>query len=449
MRVQRSADGTAGLFAGGSGFPLLMQDLLIVLLTVLGLWAPTLLFEGFLAPGEISGAIIRHADVLVWFDGSDPQPGRRSLGWFGVGLAVLAASAAMLRRRFPVPCFLIALASTVLASAMLLTMDMGVLSGLCLIAVAERYGRRGVPWWWVALGASITLIVFAIAIQRFHDDPDRVGLHVSALRVGEITFVLMPDQLLLGSFVLALCWEIGVRSRQRREEVVRRAELSERLRLRRDVHDVLSHSLSTIGVRAGVAAQVRGLGEEELYELLADIERVSREGLAELRGILHDEGTGGGTDPAASAPFGRSLAALAERAEATGLRVELDVDAELGEADDPQLPAALRTALYRLVQEALTNTVRHADASRCSIRLRRRAEGVEVRVRDDGTGASRFVPGQGLTGMRERVRLLRGRLETDGAPPGGGFEIRAVVPLSRSGRAVGAPAEKNEKRAEG
>jgi signal transduction histidine kinase len=206
-----------------------------------------------------------------------------------------------------------------------------------------------------------------------------------------------------------------------RDEVARRRAVEERLRIARELHDSLTHSISVIKVQAGVAAHLaRKNGEEPSAALLA-IQEASSDAVRELRSTLdvlrHEDAlNGSGLD---------RLPALLERARSSGLTATCTV---LG--DRLPLPADVDQAAYRVVQEALTNVTRHAGtAATASVRITYGESSLAIRVQDDGAGSHQPpVPGYGLIGMRERVTALGGELR---AEPGErrGFTVLATLPL--------------------
>ena len=303
------------------------------------------------------------------------------------------------------------------------TADPFVLTAVALFVVAERQGSQRFPWWMLGAGGGVAVAALGLSAEgvenRFRG-------------------------MLLGALVLGASWFLGVRTRQVHEEAAARSRAEERLRLARDVHDVLSHSLGTIGMRAGIAAHVPTLGEAELRAVLREVEEGARSSLAELKGVLQRERAGG---EELSAPFlsAQSLAAqslsaqslsaaladIARSAERADVRTRLDLTGDLDE-----WPAAVRTTVYRLVQEAVTNAVRHASATSLVITARTAADRVHLEVRDDGRGAAPgFREGHGLTGMRERVALLGGTLQLETVAPG--FGITVTLPLATPAQASG------------
>jgi signal transduction histidine kinase len=310
-----------------------------------------------------------------------------------------------------------------------MTYDPFVLTGWCVLVLAERRGVRAAPWWMAASGAVLLLVALGLGAEGMED----------RLR-----------GMLLGAVVLSTAWILGVRTREARSDAAARSRTEERLRLARDVHDVLSHSLGAIGVRAGVTAHVTSLSEDDLREALREIEQDARSSLAELKTLLNRErssdseqtgsrtlrpGTADAAAETVSAPLGEILADLARTAQRAGIRTTLEVP-----DDVDRLPADVRTTLHRVAQEAMTNVIRHASASSATITVTLLANRVQLEVRDDGVGATGGAghEGHGLTGVRERVALMRGAVLIDTAAPG--FTVTATLPLSvaeaRDGREI-------------
>jgi signal transduction histidine kinase len=218
---------------------------------------------------------------------------------------------------------------------------------------------------------------------------------------------------------------------QAREELARRAVTEERLRLARELHDVVAHAMSVIAVQSGVGAHVADTQPEEAARALAAIEATSRAALEELRrllGVLREEDEPQG-DLAPVPGLADLEGLLAELAKA-GLAVKLQVN-----GTRPPLPAGVDLSAYRIVQEALTNVVKHAGPTRAQVVVDFRDHDVRVEVTDDGRGAvtsvsdGRAGTGHGLIGMRERVQAFGGDLEV-GPRPDGGFRVAARLPLA-------------------
>ncbi|WP_432055278.1 sensor histidine kinase [Streptomyces sp. bgisy022] len=222
--------------------------------------------------------------------------------------------------------------------------------------------------------------------------------------------------------------ERAERAERTREEEARRRVAEERLRIARDLHDVVAHHIALVNVQAGVASHVMDRRPDQAKEALAHVREASRSALEELRatvGLLRQSG-----DPEAPtepAPGLDRLDELAGTFRSAGLRVEVARD-----IGDTTLPATVDSAAYRIVQEALTNVQKHAGSgARAEISIVRVGRNIEITVLDDGTDeepAPAPGGGHGLLGMRERVTALRGTLTT-GPRYGGGFRVHAILPL--------------------
>jgi signal transduction histidine kinase len=211
-----------------------------------------------------------------------------------------------------------------------------------------------------------------------------------------------------------------------REERARLAVLDERNRIAREMHDVVAHSVSLMVVQAGGARRMLDTDREASREALLAVEDVGRAALAELRRVL---GLLRGTDEPLALrpqPGTAQLASLVAGTRGAGLEVDLAVEGE-----PRPVQAGVDLAVYRVVQEALTNAVKHAQARHASVRLDWQPDALHVDVVDDGRGP--LVPaqgGHGLVGMRERLAAYGGALEA-GPRTGGGFAVRARIPLER------------------
>jgi signal transduction histidine kinase len=226
-------------------------------------------------------------------------------------------------------------------------------------------------------------------------------------------------------------WQLHLRDAERRaeeaertrDETARRKAVEERLRIARELHDSLTHSISVIQVQAGVAVHLARKRGEEVPAALLAIEEAGADAARELRATLSvlrsvEDGDSGLCQ----------LESLVARARAAGLPVTVTVTG----AERP-LPPDVDQAAYRIVQEALTNVSRHAGHSGASVQLHYTPETLTVQIDDDGKGAVTSTgvrtagPGLGLIGMRERVSALGGRLHA-GPQGGGGFQVRAELP---------------------
>ncbi|HEV2415142.1 MAG TPA: sensor histidine kinase [Candidatus Dormibacteraeota bacterium] len=212
-----------------------------------------------------------------------------------------------------------------------------------------------------------------------------------------------------------------------REEELRRKAAEDRLRIARDVHDVVGHSLAVISLQAGVAEHLLKSRPDEAQRAVAAIRSVSKEALGQLRTELAQlRGEAGARPMAGAGPGLAEVPSLVDSLRAAGVAVELEVNSA-----GQRVPDVVSAACYRIVQEALTNVARHAGpGTAAKVRLDATDDGVEIEILDDGPGsASTFgTGGQGLLGMRDRTTALGGRFEANNRA-GKGFRVWAALPL--------------------
>jgi len=216
-----------------------------------------------------------------------------------------------------------------------------------------------------------------------------------------------------------------------REAEARRAVTEERLRIARELHDVVAHSMSVIAVQSAVGNHVMDTQPEEARHALAAIEATSRSALTEMRhllGVLRQDGEPTGS--LVPAPGLADLAPLVAQVKEVGLSVWIHVEGER----EP-LPPGVDLSAYRIVQEALTNVIKHAGSSTASVTVRYRTGSVALEITDDGPGAPHagaqagtFSAGHGIIGMRERVAVFGGQFSA-GPLPEGGFRVSACLPI--------------------
>jgi signal transduction histidine kinase len=213
---------------------------------------------------------------------------------------------------------------------------------------------------------------------------------------------------------------------QAQHDLARQAVTEERLRIARELHDVVAHSMSVVALQAGTGRMVAAGDAGAAQQALATIETTTRGALREMRQLLGVLRSGEGQEPGAlgPAPGLADVPALVAEVATSGLDVELRVHGER-----PDVPAGVDLSAYRVVQEALTNVLRHAGAGHAVVDIGYTEGHVTVAVVDDGGGPfTPPVPGHGLTGMQERVAVHGGRLDL-GPGPDGGFSVTARFPL--------------------
>jgi signal transduction histidine kinase len=209
-----------------------------------------------------------------------------------------------------------------------------------------------------------------------------------------------------------------------RDALAKEAVAEERGRIARELHDVVAHSVSVMTVQAGGVRRLLRDEQQREREALQAIEETGRRALAEMRRMVGVMRTGLDPSDRAPQPGLENLDHLVGEIRESGLPVALEI-----EGDAVELPAGLDLSAYRIVQEALTNALKHAGPAHAWVTVRYAPMGLEILVEDDGAGpSSNGTPGHGLIGMRERVAVYGGTLET-GTRPGGGFRLRAMLPL--------------------
>ncbi|SFP88684.1 Signal transduction histidine kinase [Amycolatopsis arida] len=360
---------------------------------------------------DLVGVVALAAFVLVGTTvAARGQPAARPLDLPGYGWLVAAALPLPFARRFPVPAFA---ASAAVALAYHWTPypegPVIALPGFALFLLGRV---RGPVVGTIAAGVLLLALYLVDGVHRGDWVPDAF----LAVAVAAAAAVLA-----IGAALRAR--EAAARAaREREAEHTRRLAEEERLRIAREVHDVVSHNLAMINVQAGMAAHVADRQPEQTKEALRNIKAASAVALSDLRSTLAVLRSGAG---AAVLPGLAQMGELFDHAQSAGLDVRVH-------GRPGQLPRAVDGAAYRILQESLTNVVRHANSpSVVDVHFRRPGGRFELVVRDDGMGASPPRIGNGLRGMRERAEALGGGVEA-GVTDEGGFQVRAVLPLDRA-----------------
>ncbi len=342
---------------------------------------------------------------------------------------VVAALPVLLRRQAPVAAMVLGYLTLFGIS---LTTD-GIYSTIpfpavvCAYTLADLRGRRAAV---IATVAGLPIVLFLLQAYSPH-------ALFSWITAQNLALVVLPAALGVAAhdrraYTEALVERAQVAERNQ-EEMARRRVSEERLRIARDVHDVVAHAMVTINVQAGVGAYLVRSDPDEAHSTLRTIKQVSGDALTDLRsmlGILRN-------DDETDSPLGgpalpvQGLAALDDLTEGlrrAGIELTVEIDPEAR-----SLPASVDSTAFRIVQEALTNTLRHAGPTSARIAIAHHGDRVRVAVTDAGGAPAEHLTssgsGSGISGMRERTTALGGSL-TAGPRPGGGWQVVAWLPLS-------------------
>jgi signal transduction histidine kinase len=361
---------------------------------------------------------------LLGLQGASDADGLKDPAWAVIGLIECTALPLALRSLWPLPVLGITLAAAVAGDLLFGSLQ---LPGpmIALYTVARHHDRR------VSLAAAaVTAAGLAVpAASRAAESP----LFAMAIYVVLVAAWAIGDNVRRRHAYLTRVQAREAAIEEEQQERARVAVAEERARITRELHDVISHNVSVMVLQAAAGADVFATRPERSREALHSIETAGREALAELRRLLSvvdaqgDEGGGLAPPPGLT-----RLPELVERVRATGLDVSVTVT-----GDERELPAGVDFSAYRIVQEALTNTLKHGHAATVRVDLRFGARVLEVEIVDDGTAAAqanaRAGRGHGLIGMRERAAVFGGELEA-GPRSQGGFAVRASIPLDGASR---------------
>jgi signal transduction histidine kinase len=349
-----------------------------------------------------SALFIAFVQVVGSFGAAHGQPDRRALDAVAVVLLLVGPLALAFRDRWP----LLGAAGPLAAADVYLARGypygpifLSVIVGLVTAVLAGE--RRGA---WLVAGAGF--VAYPVAAWAL-DGPQPSVAHVAAVGGWMVVILAVAD------LARSRRYEAAERARRRTSD--------ERLRIARDLHDVLAHNISLINVQAGVALHLIDEQPEQARTALTHIKSASREALQELRSALDALRYGDERATRAPAPGLADLDRLVDAVRAGGLDVRTDISSDLG-----PLPKPVDLAAYRIVQEALTNVRRHSGARTTTVRIRD-GEQLTIEVLDDGRGGA-AEEGNGIAGMRERAAALGGSLHA-GPRPQGGFGVTASLPL--------------------
>lgn len=342
---------------------------------------------------------------------------RAALDPFGRVLLLLAGALLLWRKHHPVP----------------------VVFGT--VAAVLLYAGAGYPYGPVFLTVAVACFGAVVSGHRHAAWAAMAALWAGHVLIAHVLYRWLPpsgdraaswnQEIVIATWVVALVAvselartrrEQWARERAERARAARRRADEERLRIARELHDVLAHSISVINVQAGVGLALLDSDPEQARSALTTIRAKSKEALGEVRQVL-DTLRAPGAAPRAPAPGLDRLPELVEQAASAGLTVTV-------EGEPPHLPPGADLAAFRILQEALTNVVRHSGSREARVRIERGEGRLRLCVDDDGpaTGADAGGSGNGLAGMRERAAALDGTIEA-GPRPEGGFRVLAVLPI--------------------
>jgi signal transduction histidine kinase len=370
------------------------------------------------APAYVVPIAVAIFQIVGTIGAADQQDDTGSLNAFTFVLLLAGPAALLARRRQPLAALFATL--TVLFAYNALDYPHGPIFVSVVVAffAAVTSGHRLVAW--VAGGAGY--LAYLLILWGF-DDEGAPSLANAGATAAWLLVVLVVAEI------------VRIRSERvrelvhSREEEARRRAGEERMRIARELHDVLAHNISLINVQAGVALHLMDEQPAQARTALAAIKDASKEALRELRSVLGVLRQVDEEAPLAPAPGLDDLDGLVSRAGAAGLDVQVERN-----GNARSLPAEVDVAAFRIVQEALTNVTRHAGPASATVRVGYTEDDVTVQVDDDGRGSTAAAntdagSGRGIAGMRERARSLGGELEA-GPRPGGGFRVRARLPVN-------------------
>ncbi len=362
--------------------------------------------------------IVQVPAVFVTF-GSGHRPEPLHLAppefWSALILAVIGPLALLFSRRFPGPvvAFVAAAATADLFVAAPNNAPVYIALAFAIVRAISRGARI---WAWISVGSAWVLSVVVSLV---------LGSNWNGFRVAATTLGIL------------ICFGIGESARTRADRYAQIARIraqrrqsevqAERVRIARELHDVLAHSLSQINVQAGVGLHLMDSQPDKARDALASIKDTSKSALDEVRSVLGVLRADGGAEDAPLVPESdlSRLDWLAASVSTQGIEVTVS-------GHPTHVPRATQLAMFRIVQESLTNIVRHANATKANVDLGENGGFYEVSVTDNGTtpAPTGETEGRGLLGMRERAELLGGTLEA-GPADGGGFRVLARIPIAR------------------
>jgi len=358
--------------------------------------------------------------VLLWYNWEFSQPVHPALA---IVLTLTVILPLTLRRRFPL--FVLLVINALLILYRLLDIPEGTATAYALLLAlfsAGAYGSRRWRTW--ARGISVGSVAVALMYLLFF----RLPTDTSLFTYEEKQVLAQIATILLNLFLFGAAWWVGDIFRirgEREEENARQAVINERVRIARELHDVVAHHVSVMGIQAGGARRILPQQPEKAKEALSLIESSSRQAVSELHRLLGFLRQGQQTDELSPQPSLRQLSTLVNDMKEAGLPIEVKI-----EGIERPLPPGIELSAYRIIQEALTNTLKHAGTAKATVTIRYANSTIELEIIDNGKGLTRAdgqeFRGKGIMGMRERVSLHGGKFEA-GNMPEGGFSVRVTL----------------------
>nr|WP_294693386.1 sensor histidine kinase [uncultured Friedmanniella sp.] len=341
-------------------------------------------------------------------------------GWWSTAVVLVLCTALAFRRDHPgaVAVFVLLGMPVAYTISPIYILFQGMFVPLLLaLFTAARHGR-GRAAWYAAAAAAVTLLFMDLRIDELQT-PSEIVFHWGVFSLVFLAGITMRRMDLRAKEAQQRAVAVEVAAAER----ILAAVADERTRVARELHDIVAHAVSVIVVQAGAAEQVALEDPAYAQRALATIRTSGSDALAEMRRLVAVLRDPSDVHPLQPQPGLSGIDALVREVRAAGIEVTVDAAGAPG-----SLPAGLDLAVYRVIQEALSNVRQHARATRAEVRVSSEPGTLVVEVRDNGRGAAGAEPGHGLIGMRERVSLYGGSLRTH-TEPGGGFTLSAVLPL--------------------
>ncbi len=393
-------------------------------------WTTDVLLALFVAAVQIQSVEVQIQSVAPYTP-SGPVARLSDFGYAGYGLLILSGMALVVRRRWPVAVFAITAVVSLVYHALGFPDQLSSLALFIALYTLTAYGdgRRSLQI--AGVGTAVLGVGWLVAAA---DIEPRAAVGWVFFRIGALVIsTTLGENVRSRRVISADAQERAELAERSREEEARARVDAERLRIAREVHDTVAHAIAIINVQSGVTRHVLDKRPEQAREALHTIEQTSSRALSEMRailGVLRD-----GDDHEPYLGLGQ-IEELIDKARGAGLDIAVEQTAPTA-----PLPSAVGGAAYRIVQESITNVLRHVGPTHVTVTLEPRIDALRIQVINEGRRTASHVSGRavtspatgrGIVGMRERCQLLGGELDAK-SRPGGGFEVTAYLPLAPVG----------------